>query len=54
MYKRLGLEWVSSLLGFLAILLISIHFVLFYRGNEIKYKIPWTRDHMEQGDDALR
>lgn len=33
MYQRLDYEWASSLLGFLAILLVPIPFVFFYMGR---------------------
>ncbi|CAJ2513986.1 Uu.00g021050.m01.CDS01 [Anthostomella pinea] len=52
MYKKLGLEWASSLLGFLAILLIPIPFILFYRGEAIRLRSPWAREHFEQDEDV--
>ncbi|KAI0475657.1 major facilitator superfamily domain-containing protein [Xylariaceae sp. FL0804] len=51
MYERLGNEWASSLLGFLAILLIPIPFILYYRGESIRLKSPWAREHFEQDED---
>ncbi|KAI0014601.1 major facilitator superfamily domain-containing protein [Xylariomycetidae sp. FL0641] len=52
MYKRLGNEWASSLLGFLAILLVPIPFILFYRGEAIRFRSPWAREHADQDEDA--
>ncbi|KAI0157711.1 major facilitator superfamily domain-containing protein [Xylariaceae sp. FL1272] len=52
MYKGLGNEWASSLLGFLAILLIPIPFILFYKGEAIRLRSPWAREHFEQDEDA--
>ncbi|KAI1867768.1 uncharacterized protein JN550_006909 [Neoarthrinium moseri] len=52
MYERLGKEWASSLLGFIAILLVPIPWVLFYRGEAIRLKSPWAREHFEQDEDA--
>lgn len=43
MYKKLGLEWASSLLGFLGILLIPIPFLFFYKGEAMRMKSPWAR-----------
>lgn len=51
MYNRLGYEWASSLLGFLAILLVPIPFVFFYWGKEIRLRSPWAREHFDQTED---
>ncbi|KAF9892632.1 hypothetical protein FE257_001034 [Aspergillus nanangensis] len=51
MYERLGYEWASSLLGFLAILLVPIPFIFFYMGRAIRLKSPWAREHFDQSDD---
>jgi hypothetical protein len=52
MYERLGDEWASSLLGFIAILLLQIPFVFFYRGEGISLKRPWAREHFDSSEDA--
>jgi hypothetical protein len=52
MYERLGDEWASSLLGFIAILLLPIPFVFFYRGEGIRLKSPWAREHFDSSEDA--
>ncbi|KAK8088460.1 polyamine transporter [Apiospora hydei] len=52
MYRKLGNEWASSLLGFLALLLVPIPFVLFYRGESIRSKSPWAREHFDVDEDA--
>lgn len=36
MYKKLGIKWASSLLGFLAIAFIPIPFVLYRYGKKIR------------------
>ncbi|KAK7950919.1 major facilitator superfamily domain-containing protein [Apiospora aurea] len=52
MYRKLGNEWASSLLGFLALLLVPIPFVLFYRGASIRSNSPWAREHFDTDEDA--
>lgn len=51
MYERLGYEWASSLLGFIAILLVPIPFVFFYMGRGIRLRSPWAREHFDQNED---
>lgn len=51
MYNRLGFEWASSLLGFLAILLVPIPFLFFYKGTTIRLRSPWAREHFNQTQD---
>ena len=43
MYKRLGIGWASSLLGFLSILFIPIPFVLYYYGEKNRSKSKMAR-----------
>lgn len=52
MYKRLGYEWASSLLAFLGILLIPIPFLFFHKGEAIRLKSPWAREHFDQEGDG--
>jgi multidrug resistance protein len=52
MFERLGDEWASSLLGFIAILLVPIPFVFFYKGEGIRLKSPWAREHFDSSEDA--
>ncbi|KAL3454429.1 major facilitator superfamily domain-containing protein [Aspergillus insuetus] len=52
MYERLGDEWASSLPGLIAILLVPIPFVFFYKGEGIRLKSPWAREHFDSGEDA--
>lgn len=40
MFKTLGLDWGSALLGFLSIAFIPIPFVLWYYGRRIRELIP--------------
>lgn len=51
MYERLGYQWASSLLGFLAILLVPIPFIFFYLGRTIRLRSPWAREHFDQTED---
>lgn len=51
MYKGLGYEWASSLLGFVAIVLVPIPFVFFYFGKAIRLRSPWAREHFDQNED---
>ena len=48
MYESLGYEWASSLLGFLATLLVPIPFIFFYMGRAIRLRILWAREHFEK------
>lgn len=52
MYNKLDYEWASSLLGFIAILLVPIPFIFFYRGEIIRLRSPWAREHFNQGEDS--
>lgn len=51
MYETLDYEWASSLLGFLAIVLVPIPFVFFYLGKKIRLRSPWAREHFDQNED---
>ncbi|KAF2140952.1 uncharacterized protein K452DRAFT_229687 [Aplosporella prunicola CBS 121167] len=51
MYLYLGLEWASSLLAFLSLLMLPIPFVFFYWGEKIRLKSPWAREHFAQDED---
>lgn len=52
MYNKLDNEWASSLLGFIAILLVPIPFIFFYRGEIIRLRSPWAREHFNQDEDS--
>jgi len=52
MYEKLGLEWASSLLAFLSIIMIPIPFLWFYRGETLRLKSPWAREHFNSDEDA--
>ena len=43
MYKRLGIDWASSLLGFLSILFIPVPFVLYVYGERIRRRSKMAR-----------
>lgn len=51
MYNTLDYEWASSLLGFLAILLVPIPFLFFYKGKAVRLRSRWAREHFEQNED---
>ncbi|MCJ1401335.1 hypothetical protein MMC11_004547 [Xylographa trunciseda] len=51
MYEKLGYEWASTLLAFLAILYIPIPFIFFYKGETIRLRSPWAREHFNQDED---
>lgn len=38
MYEKLGIDWASSLLGFIALALLPIPWVLFRYGSQIRAK----------------
>jgi hypothetical protein len=52
MYEKLDYEWASSLLGFLSILLVPIPFIFFYKGEAIRLRSPWAREHFDQNEDS--
>jgi len=52
MYERLGLEWASSLLAFLSILMIPIPWIWFMYGEKLRLKSPWARQHFYSNDDS--
>lgn len=52
MYGKLGNEWASTLLAFLSILFVPIPIWWFYRGEQLRLKSPWAREHFDQNEDA--
>ncbi|KAJ5981058.1 hypothetical protein N7481_008356 [Penicillium waksmanii] len=52
MYEKLDYEWASSLLGFISILLVPIPFIFFYKGEAIRLRSPWAREHFDQNEDS--
>ncbi|GLA09220.1 hypothetical protein AnigIFM60653_011299 [Aspergillus niger] len=52
MYEKLDYEWASSLLGFIAILLVPIPFIFFYKGRAIRLRSPWAREHFDSDEDS--
>lgn len=46
MYKKLGIDWASSLLGFLAIAFIPIPFILYRYGKKIRLSSKMARHDM--------
>lgn len=51
MFENLGYRWAGSLLGFLALLLMPIPFVLARWGRTLRKKSPWAREHMDDLED---
>lgn len=51
MYTGMGLEWASSLLGFVAILLIPVPFLFFFKGETIRMRSPYAREHFNPTED---
>lgn len=51
MYKYLGLEWASSLLAFLSLPMCAIPFIFFYKGEYLRLRSPWAREHFAQDED---
>lgn len=45
MYRNLGVNWASSLLGFLGIVFIPIPFVLYWKGETIRKKYSKRARH---------
>lgn len=52
MYHKLGLEWASTLLAFLSLLFVPIPLWWFYRGESLRLKSPWAREHFDQAEDS--
>ncbi|KAK5132524.1 hypothetical protein LTR08_008908 [Meristemomyces frigidus] len=52
MYGKLGPEWASTLLAFLSIIFAPIPIWWFYRGEQLRMKSPWAREHFGQDEDA--
>ncbi|KAI7371269.1 hypothetical protein KC336_g20802, partial [Hortaea werneckii] len=52
MYERLGNEWASTLLAFLSLLFVPIPIWWFYRGEQLRLRSPWAREHFFQDEDA--
>ncbi|KAA8576240.1 hypothetical protein EYC84_006388 [Monilinia fructicola] len=52
MFHHLGVHWASSVLGFAAILLMPIPYILSRWGRGLRIRSPWARIHMDDlGDD---
>ncbi|KAF2723358.1 MFS general substrate transporter [Polychaeton citri CBS 116435] len=51
MYDTLGNEWASCLLAFLAILFVPIPVWWFYKGETLRLKSPFAREHFNQDED---
>ncbi|TGO38781.1 hypothetical protein BHYA_0067g00110 [Botrytis hyacinthi] len=52
MFNGLGVHWAGSVLGFAAILLMPIPYVLGRRGRDLRKRSPWAREHMDDlGED---
>ncbi|APA07137.1 hypothetical protein sscle_02g019070 [Sclerotinia sclerotiorum 1980 UF-70] len=54
MFNALGVHWAGSVLGFAAILLMPIPYVLGRYGRGLRRRSPWARVHMDDlGDEEL-
>lgn len=51
MFENLGYRWAGSLLGFLALVMTPIPFVLAYYGRKLRKRSPWAREHMDDLED---
>ncbi|KUI71669.1 hypothetical protein VM1G_07090 [Cytospora mali] len=51
MYERLGMEWAGSLLAFLSLPMCVIPFIFFYKGEYLRRRSPWAREHFAQDED---
>jgi hypothetical protein len=54
MFENLGYRWAGSLLGFLALLLMPIPFILDKWGRRLRKRSPWAREHMDDLEDDER
>ena len=44
MYKNLGVEWATSLVGFISVGMLPIPFVLWACGERLRARGVWSRD----------
>ncbi|KUJ16879.1 MFS multidrug transporter-like protein [Mollisia scopiformis] len=51
MFENLGYRWAGSLLGFLALVLMPIPFILARWGRILRKRSPWAREHMDDLED---
>ena len=51
-YVNVGHEWASSILGFLALLLVPIPFILSKYGRALRLRSPWAKQHMDDLTEA--
>jgi hypothetical protein len=51
MFENIGCRWAGSLLGFLALVLMLIPFVLARWGRALRKRSPWAREHMDDLED---
>ena len=47
MFTHEGYQWASSILAFLAVLLVPIPFILERYGRALRLRSPWARQHMD-------
>ncbi|GAA6030344.1 hypothetical protein JCM8097_009058 [Rhodosporidiobolus ruineniae] len=53
MYHKLGYEWATCLLAFLALLVTPVPFLFLRYGKALRKKSPWAKQHMEEvGEDV--
>lgn len=52
MYARLGNEWATSLLAFVAIAFVPIPWLWFYRGRALRESSPFAREHVGTDEDV--
>lgn len=52
MYVKLGNQWASSLLAFLALALVPIPWIIFYKGEAIRLRSPWASEHFGTDEDV--
>lgn len=52
MYEKLGYEWASTLLAFLALVLVPIPWIFYYKGETIRKRSPWASEHFGSDEDA--
>lgn len=51
MFLSAGYRWAGSILGFLAIIMAPIPFILARKGRSLRLRSPWARQHMDDDDD---
>lgn len=51
MYSTLGYEWAGTLVACLSLFFVPLPIWWFFRGERLRLKSPWAREHFDQTED---